>query len=194
MKLTKQKKQHLILVGMLTLMICGGLWFGLIQHQNRRLTAISLSVEQARSRQSDIDKLISMRKLIEMDLDANLKKLSGIEASFAEGDLYSWFIIKLREFQAAYVVETPQINREVVGDMSLLPEFPYRQATYAIRGVAHFEELGRFLAGFENRFPFFRLLNLELEADAGGTSPDAEKLNFRVDVSTLIKPSSVPAE
>jgi len=192
MKLTRQKQQQLVLVGMLTLMVCGGVWFGLIRYQDRRLADTATKVEQARSKQSDTRKLINQRERIAADLGASAQKLAAIEDTFAEGDLYSWFIIKLREFQLSHGVETPQINREVVGDMNLLPEFPYRQATYSVRGTGYYEELGRFISDFENRFPYFRLLNLEVDAD-GGASPDGEKITFRVDVSTLIKPAQASA-
>jgi hypothetical protein len=194
MKLTKQQQQHLLLVGILTLAVCGGIWFGLIQRQNRGLAATVSKMEQARTKQNEIRNLVNARERINAELDANARQIAAIEGTFAEEpDLYSWFIIKLREFQLAYNVDTPQISREVVGEMLLLPGFPYRQATYSIRGTAYYEELGRFIADFENRFPYFRLLNLEVDL-GGGTAAEPEKLNFRLDVSTLVKPALARAD
>ena len=38
-------------------------------------------------------------------------------------------------------------------DVNLLPNFPYKQATLTVAGTAHFHDLGRFLADFENQIP-----------------------------------------
>jgi hypothetical protein len=193
MKLSKQKQQHLAVVAILTAVICGGLWYSLVGYQNRTLAEIGSKTAEARKQDGDMRKLISQRDDLEADLQASTARLAGLESTFAEGDLYSWFILRLREFELPYHVDTPQINREIVGEVSLLPNFPYRQATYQVKGTAFYSDLGRFIADFENRFPSFRFMNLEISADSGA-SAEAEKLSFKVDISTLIRPAPKPSE
>jgi len=63
-----------------------------------------------------------------------------------------------------------------------------------VRGTAYYHDLGKFIADFENAFPYVRLLNLEMEP-VGLPSPasnpeEQEKLSFKMDIVTLIKPTS----
>jgi hypothetical protein len=67
---------------------------------------------------------------------------------------------------------------------------------FTVRGFAHYHEFGKFLADFENKYPYFRVQNILLEtAAAASTDPAAaqrrkEQLSFRMDIVALIKPSS----
>ena len=72
-------------------------------------------------------------------------------------------------------------------DVSVLPDFPYKQATLTVAGSARFHELGRFLANFENQFPHIRLLNLSLDANVAAVSAEAASLSFKMDIVTLVK-------
>jgi hypothetical protein len=193
MKLPKEKQQHLILVGLVTVVACAGLWFGLIERQKSSMATLNTKKLQTEAKVLSMKTLIRADDRIAADLEAAERKLSDIEATFADGDLYSWFILKLREFQASYPVDTPQIGRELRGEVKLLPRFPYEQATYSVRGTALYEDLGRFLADFENKFPYAWLANLELEPDYSPNATDLEKLTFKIDVSVLIKPNAPSA-
>ena len=74
----------------------------------------------------------------------------------ASGDMFSWFVLLLREFQLNHKVEIPQISRESTGDVLLLPDFPYKQATFTLRGTAFYQDIGKFIADFENHFSHIR--------------------------------------
>jgi hypothetical protein len=111
----------------------------------------------------------------------------------ATGDLYSWTINAIRQFKQPYKVEIPQFSQiEGPKDTTALPHFPYQQATLTIGGNAFFYDFGRFLADFENRFPFVRIENLSLEPmpATGGAKAEAERLQFRLDIVTLVKPNA----
>jgi hypothetical protein len=84
-------------------------------------------------------------------------------------------------------VDIPQISPETVGPVGVFPEFPYQAATFKISGSGHYYDFGRFLRDFENQHPYIRVQNLDVEPD---TSPNSEKVNFRMDVVTLIKPAN----
>ena len=81
----------------------------------------------------------------------------------------------------------------------MLPQFPYEAAIFSVRGTAYYHQFGKFLADFENRFPYFRVQNLILGAgsgsesaagsDATATRTGDEKLNFSMVVIALIKPT-----
>ncbi len=93
----------------------------------------------------------------------------------------------IRRFKLPYKVEIPQYSQPVIADTSLLPKFPYKQATVTVAGTAYYEDLGKFIADFENEFQHSRILNLELEPQLTG---EGEKISFRMDIVTLVKPNS----
>jgi hypothetical protein len=72
----------------------------------------------------------------------------------------------------------------------MLPNFPYKQATLTIGGTAHFHDFGKFVADFENQFPYMRLMNVTLEPASGVLAADKERLSFRMEIATLVKPPS----
>ena len=69
--------------------------------------------------------------------------------------------------------------------MDLIPNFPYKQVRVSLNGTAYYQDLGKFVADFENNFPHIRLVNLMIEP-VGQT----EQLNFHVDMVALVKPNS----
>ena len=70
-----------------------------------------------------------------------------------------------------------------------LAKFPYKQVTLQVAGTAHYHDLGKFLADFENEFPHIRLVNLDIQVNPSPAAGDVEKLVFKVDIVTLVKPN-----
>jgi len=76
-----------------------------------------------------------------------------------------------------------------MGDVDVLPQFPYRQIKVNISGTAYYHDLGKFIADFENTFPHIRVVNLTVEP-LNITGLGNEKLSFRMDIVALAKPNS----
>ena len=107
----------------------------------------------------------------------------------APGDPVSWLFGKIQVFKLPYKVEIPQISAP--GDTKdFLGKFPYKQAAFSVGGTAYFHDLGKFIADFENHFPYFRIVNLDLTPAAGAAESDKEKLTFNFQIVTLVKPSA----
>jgi hypothetical protein len=89
-------------------------------------------------------------------------------------------------------VEIPNFPFRGQGDMAMIPEFPYKAASYTFSGTAYYHDLGKYLADWENQFPYMRVLSLEMVPDepAGVTSAsdERERLSFNFEVSALVKP------
>lgn len=191
MKMSKEKRNQLVLVFLVTGIALGGLWFGLISFQKESLVRIAEKKATADQKLKQVKASIASADSIEEQLKSASAQLSTLEEKMASGDLYSWAINTIREFKLPYKVEIPQYSQiDGPREMSLLADFPYPQATLTIGGNAHFHDLGRFLADFENRFPHVRLCNLNLEPLVSVTPADREKLLFRVDVVFLVKPNA----
>jgi Tfp pilus assembly protein PilO len=190
-KLPKEKRNHFILVLVLTLGTLGGLGFGLIKYQYENLNHLAERKVNAQKRFKQMEDAVRNSARIDSDLAEAKQTLSQLETDVApSGDLYSWVIGVIRTFKAPYKVEIPQYSQ--IGpttDVTMLPNFPYKQASMTIAGKAHYHDLGRFLADFENRFPHIRIQNLALDVD--GNPQEVELLAFRMDIVTLVKPNTL---
>jgi hypothetical protein len=192
-KLTKEKQLHLVLVGIVTVGVIAGLWFGLITMQKGKLREIA---SKNASLQHDIEK---MHKVIvgavdvQQELGGATNKLVIIESEMplASGDLFSWIVTSIKKFNVpGYKVDMPQISTPVVSDVRMFAGFPYNQAVVTVSGSAYYYEFGKFLADLENHFPYLRVQNLNLEPGFGTTADEKEKLSFRMELVTLVKPVS----
>ena len=102
----------------------------------------------------------------------------------------------LDKARAGHEINIIDVARPSKGEVGLLAQFPYEAANFSVRGAAYYHDFGKFLADFENQFPYFRVQNLLLGVSgesALGAEPSArvgeEKLQFKIDIVTLIRPT-----
>ena len=195
-KLSKEKRDRIIAVALATAVAIAGIWYGVIRSQQTKLGESARTTIKAREKVTNAKRRVEKEKLIQIELDAARQGLKAIEDEMASGDLYSWIIVTVNKFRAAHRVEIPQFSREQVSEVNVIPGFPYKGATFTVRGTAYYHDLGKFIADFENAFPHVRLLNLEMEPvalpgpGAQSNPEEQEKLSFKMDIVTLIKPTS----
>jgi len=189
-KLSKEKKTQFVLVILLTLGALNGLGFGLIRLQYANLKRLAERHATADHKLQQMRDTVKHSDSLSAGLADAKATLNDMETDMASGDLYSWVVNTFRRFKNPYKVEIPQLGPlGPVTEMSLLPGFPYKQATLTVAGKAHFHDFGRFLADFENTFPHMRVLNLNLEIEPAPQDP--ELISFRMDIAVLIKSNPV---
>ena len=183
--LPKEKRNPFIVVVLIVATLLALICFGLIASQRATLANIK------DGKMSASDKLRHIEDTIKK-MDANQKELSDLTAALdraeedmASGDHYSWTVDTMNLFKKQYKVEIPEIGHPTMGEVELLPAFPYKQIRFNINGKAYFHDLGKFIADFENAFPHARVVNLVIDSSAA----DGEKLAFRMEVIVLVKPS-----
>jgi len=190
--LPKEKRDRLILVCLGTAAAMAGLYYGLISFQKRSLEEMARTHAEQEIKLNNAQRLAKTAPQIQENLNAATSRLKAIEATMPAGDMYSWIIQTVNAFKERYQVDIPQFSREVPTEVGMYAKFPYRAATFNLRGTAHFHELGKFIADFENAFPYMRIQNIELDpASASNASlqSDQEKLAFKLEVVTLINPN-----
>ncbi len=187
-KLSKEKKQHLVLVIVGTLAIIAALGYLFIKGGYDKLSSLEQKKTAAREKLEQMQNTTRRAKDLEAVFMDTQQSLTEKEATMASGDLYSWMFTTLRRFQRGYKIEIPQISPVVSGDMVLLPKYPYKEATVAVGGSAYYHEIGRFVADFENAFPYMRISNLTLDLNSSANPGDYEKLSFKMEITSLIKP------
>lgn len=191
-KLPKDKRDKIILVALATAGVIAGVWFGLISTQMKSLAAVRQQHVDATQKLSTGNTTLKASQATQDRYNEAAGRLKVEEAGMAaSNDMYSWLIQTVNEFRLGYDVEIPQFGRETSADVGPFPDFPYRSAVFTVRGVAFYHDFGKFLADFENKFPYIRVQNLELEpmADqAASASAAREKLSFKMDLLTLVRP------
>jgi len=195
-KLPKEKRDRIIAAAIATVIAIAGIWYGLIRPQQAKLQDSARTTIKAQEKVTNAKRRVEKEKPIQIELDAARQGLRAIEDEMASGDLYSWIIVTVNKFRAAHRVEIPQFSREQVREVNVIPGFPYKGATFTVKGTAYYHDLGKFIADFENTFPHVRLLNLEMEPvalpgpGAQSNPEEQEKLSFKMDILALIKPTS----
>ncbi|MEO6035836.1 MAG: hypothetical protein ABIQ35_11320 [Verrucomicrobiota bacterium] len=187
-KITKEKKQQIALILVAAAGVIAGLWFFVIQNQYTRLSSVQKKTGDMRAKVSQAETLLRKADTIESSLEENGKSLEKIEGAMASGDLYLWVINTINQFNVTKEVTFLDFQREQMSDVGIFPKFPYKAAIFPVKGTSHYHELGRFLADFENSFPYVRVQNLELAPSSKGTEQDGENLNFKFEIVSLIKP------
>jgi Tfp pilus assembly protein PilO len=185
-RLSKEKRNQLIIVIIVTVAILALIGLGLIRSQFDSLNKIKSDKAAADSQLQKIRNIIKNADAIAIEFTEVTNTLSRAEGDMASGDLYSWTYDTMRRFKQQYKVEIPEIGHPAIGNVDLLPSFPYKQIQFTINGTAYYHDLGKFIADFENNFPHSRMVHLVIEPAGGDTS---EKLLFRMEIITLMKPN-----
>ena len=192
-KFPKDKRNKLLLVAFGTLVVLAGLWYAVLSPQRNKLKEIAKKTAEAENKLADGMRTTASAEAMEADLQTATGKLKAVESGMPSGDMYAWFIQTIDRFRLPYRVDLPQKSREVIGEAGLLPKFPYRAATFTVRGGGYFHDFGKFLSDFENNFPYLRVQNLELETSSltSTNSDEREKLSFKMEIVALVN-ATVP--
>lgn len=184
--LPKERRNPFIIVILITVVSLALIYFSLISAQHSTLAKVAANRQTAANKLEDIEKAIKNSGLTARLLAEVTSDLTLAEADMASGDLYSWTYGTMRRFKQPYKVEIPEIGPPKAGEVELLPAFPYKQITFSVTGKAFYNDIGKFVADFENAFPHARLVNLTI-APVGS---DTEQLTFNMDVIALVKPNA----
>ncbi|HLX96225.1 MAG TPA: hypothetical protein VKU37_10830 [Verrucomicrobiae bacterium] len=188
MRLSKEKRNQLVLVAFCAVAVLSLMWFNLIQPRYAALKQAAESQKAAEGKLEGIQKAIKRADAVTLDVTNVTQTLTNAESDMASGDLYSWTYNTIRLFKSSYQVDIPDIGHPDVETVDLLPSFPFKQVRFTVTGTAYYHDLGKFIADFENTFPHIRIVNLQLQpADETGGN---EKLSFKMDVIALVQPTS----
>jgi hypothetical protein len=196
-KFSKEKRDRMVLVVLGTVTTLVALWYGLISFQKAAMNNIAKASGEQETKVGNAQRLVSSGNQIQTNLEVVNKRLKAIENDMASGDKYSWIIQTINDFlvrnnyRDTHKVEIPQFSREVAADVGMFVNFPYQAVVFTIRGTAYFHDFGKFVADFENNFPFLRVQNIDLDPSAASAVTnvgDPEKLSFKMEIVALVNP------
>jgi Tfp pilus assembly protein PilO len=190
-KLSKEKRDRLLITCLGAVTIIVGLYYGVVSTQKTKLTNLSKAKAEKASKLSNAQRLATKTPEFRQSLEDTLARLKSMESTMASGDMYSWVILTVNNFKDSSKIDIPQFSREVSADVGMFSKFPYRAAVFHVRGTAYFHDFGKFVADFENNFPLMRIQNIELDtASAGAAQEDPEKLAFKIEIVALVNPNT----
>jgi Tfp pilus assembly protein PilO len=191
-KLPKEKRDLIIAIVMGTIMVVVALYLLLIANQNKTLEVATRQIEDKSGQNRKAMVLLQQEKQYRQELDVAQLKLEKIEATMASGGMISWIYKTMNDFMSRHrnVVLSEVQNNPKLGDVGMFPQFPYQAVTFNVEVTAFYHDFGKFLADFENYYPFFRVQNLETGPSRKAGPGEDEKLGFRMEIVTLVKPGS----
>jgi len=209
-KLSKEKRDKLILVCIAAVAVAGVLYTFVLGSQKDKLTAIQSQISGAQGKLAKAEAALKAADSIEARLAENRKLIDVKQEKMApQGQYYYWFLKLVDQFRKdekldpGFIVD---ITMPEFVEAGMLPKFPYKAAVFGLRVNGPFHDVGRFIANLENTYPYFRVQNIHLSpAPRGASAPAAPigsltsplevqpetKLIAELKVVTLIKPGSI---
>jgi len=185
-RLPKQKRDQLILVCIVTLALLATLWFLLIRSQQESLQSLRDEKVKKETDSAGMREKVKTANAVKAQLDQVDSKLAEKEQDMVSGDYYASLVNTVSKFKLRYKLDIPQFSPAAsVTDCDLLPKFPYKQVRIVISGSGYYEEIGKFIADFENDYATSRIVNLELTPYVGPMEAK-EKLTFRMEIVSLV--------
>jgi Tfp pilus assembly protein PilO len=217
-KLSKEKREKLILVCIGVVAVLGILYTFVLGAQKDSLATLQTKITGAQSKLAKAEASLRAADTIEATLNQNKKEIELRQEKMApQGQYYYWFLKLVDQFRKDEKLDSNfivDITMPEFVEAGLLPKFPYKATSFGLRLNGEFHEIGKFIAALENTFPYFRVQNIKLSpnksqsATLGAqpgvavspltslTSPmepiaPATKLVADVKIVTLIKPGTI---
>ena len=210
-KLSKEKRDKLILVCIAGVVVTGVLYTFVLGSQKDKLTAIQSQITGAQAKLAKAEGALKAADVIEAQLAGNKKLIDERQEKMApQGNYYYWFLKLVDQFRkdekldSSFIVDYTMPEFVEVG---VLPKFPYKAASFGLRVNGQFHDVGRFIANLENAYPYFRVQNIRLTPAPRSNTPapaalgsltspleslePETKIIAELKIVTLIKPGSI---
>jgi hypothetical protein len=189
-KLTKAQRDQLIGIAIGTVALVAALYYFGVTAMNRELAGTLQKSADIRRKLRDAEALMRRENEISATLHSRSELLAKRESGLApDRDAYAWLINTMNNFtQSRPGVQIEPSSQPEISEVGIIPKFPYRWATFHLKGTGYYHDFGKFFADFENTFLYFRIQNLHMSANAG-PGMEAEKLSITFDLVAPITSS-----
>ena len=183
--LSKAQRDQLIAIAVVTAAMMGALWHFGVQAKQSQLADTEKKTQQVKDKLKSAKTTLESSDTISTQLRARSDLLAKREAILApERDAYAWIINNFNNFiQSRSGVNIYSYSQPDISDTGILQGFPYKWATFHIKGSGYYYEFGRFFADLENAFPFYRVKSVDITVGASTAGGDPEKLNYSFDLA-----------
>ncbi len=194
-KLTTDQRNRLLYIALGTVAVIAVLGFVLVSPQMSSKKKIRSQIAEAKTKFQEADSLRKEKDLIQQDLDQVDAQINQIESQLApKPSLYTWTFKVVDNFRTNYNVSITQFSNPIQSEVGSIPDFPYKAGIFKITFNAFYHNFGKFVADFENKYPYFRFQKLEMKrisvepgkTPVAATVEDREQLEFKVELVVLI--------
>ena len=211
-KLSKERRDKLLIASLSGGGVIAMLYLFVISGQQDQIQQNQVKISGLADKVSKAELMSKMGPAINDQLAGLKKSLEAKQEDMVlRGDPYYSFFQMMERFRKAHAVEVIDIGQPVLGDAGLLPNFPYKAATFNVVLSAYYSDLGRFMADMENSFPNWRLVGVTIHPEgaarnrlmggnelpngsvrgSAGLPESAEKLAVELKIVTLIRPTTL---
>ena len=210
-KLSKDKQNKIILIAFGALALCGALWYFLISLPTERFVKYEENIRDIQDKINKAEVRIKRTPMLQAELTELRQQIAEAEGKMIPIEQLNgkkWLLDKLNQFIGTRYDVTPTdlSNEPLMEKLLLLPKFAYSGAAYKLDVRAHYHEFGKFLADFENSFPYITIHHLKIwpiatPSEAGGqgsekledlSEVEREQLKASMKVVLLFKPAGSP--
>jgi Tfp pilus assembly protein PilO len=191
-KLTKEKRDQLIVVCLVTVLVVFCLWYLVINTQQSTLVENRKRVEELVKKSTAAKELARKREKYRMELDQAQTRLDAIEATMLPvGNEYVTLFETIKDRVRSSKVEfLGDLTQPTIGDTDLLPRFQYKSASFEATFYGYYHDLGKFLAGLENDYPYMRFQLMSLRHPDVLNPEKPEQLRLELKIVALVKPTT----
>ncbi len=196
-KISKDKRNRLILVGAITAIVIAALWFLVIGEQQDTLAEMASKSLKLTESISKAEGVIKTQASVEQSLAEHMEALQVKENEMApEDDPYAWMLDVMNRFcqgrQIVWTLDKPEFRLAEV-----VPGFSYKTAVFHFKATAFFNVIGKFSADFENTYRLSQIRSVSITPVGGiasvraGAAPasDDETLAVEFFIVTPVRPT-----
>lgn len=191
-KITKTQRDQLIAVAFAAVAAMAALWYFVVVAQGKELAATQASCVKMLTKLTDASAKVHRAEKIGLELTNCMQQLSQREATFAPArEPYSWMVDVMRRFYLPAEdvhryksVSNIDFKPPEISEKGIIGDFPYKWARFHVTGEGHYHDFGKFIANFENNFPYFTIQNLEISVPGLRQAQDPDMLAYSFDIVT----------
>ncbi len=195
-KMSKDKRDKLLLICIGAIGICSVLYFLVISDWNDEIAGITLKITGLQDKKNKSEQLLKRKADKEADLDVAKKTLTAKQEDMLRpGEDHVRVLNILNTRRVRYHLELDDIRTPEAVDPGVLPRFPFKAVALHVTMLGTYQDFGSFLADFENDYPYMRVQLLSITPEtrvatgkaAAETNADEGKLRFDYRVIVLIR-------
>jgi len=199
-KISKTQRDQLIAVSFGAAAVIACLWYLVVLAQNKELAVANANCVKMKNTLKLASDKVRQADAVSAELAKNLDALRQREAGLApEREPFSWMAETLRAFWSPgndihhyKSVSIADIKPPEITDKGVITGFPFKWARFHITGEGHYHDFGKFIADFENAFPYFRIVDLDIAVP--GLRRDADMLSYTFDIVTPQVPAAAESK
>jgi Tfp pilus assembly protein PilO len=164
-KLSKEKRDRLLLACLGSVGLIAVLYFLIITDQKSEIAELNSKITALESKRSTSERLGKALATVQAEVEAQKKILAEKQEEMVRPDQDHVWLIRIMntaDLRSKYGIEVDSINAPEPTEAGILPKFPFKAVALSVSLLGNYTDVGRFLADFENRYPYLRLQMLSV--------------------------------